>query len=317
MNKILITGTSGFIGRHLANNLKKNHQIIGYCQTPSNIKGIQEINDDIVNIGKYKKQLKAVKRVYHLAAIINFSRASLKESLRVNVLGTQKLLKLCRQIKIDKFVFVSAGATLGFAKDSNHPVKETSHYLPPKSHSYAYSKYLAEKAVLKFAPFFKVVIVNPSTVYGFGDIQGPSATLVKLINNNHLPVFFPGGTSYIDIDDLITGLTQAMKLGKSQNRYVLSTENLTYRQLINHMAKALGKNKVKFILPRSTFYPLMTCMRILELVSPNSNFLNSNMLAAFYQYRYFNASKAQKQLKFSPKYKLEESIKKIYNSHHE
>jgi len=311
MNKILITGTSGFIGSHLANNLKRKHKIIGFSRTSSNIKSIQEINDDIVNIEKYQSQLKGVKQVYHLAACIDFSRAAFKESIRVNVLGTQKLLKLCRQIKIDKFVFVSAGATLGFAKNSNNPVKETSHYLPSKSHSYAYSKYLAEKAVLRYSPYFKVMVVNPPTVYG--DPQADSTSLIKLIAANKFIIFFPGGTSYIDIDDLVTGVNQVMRLGRNKNRYILSAENLTYRQLINRVTQVLNKKVAIFILPKFTFYPLIVTIKIFELFFPNSKFLNSNILTAFYQYRYFNTSKAQKQLKFSPQYKLEDSIKKIYN----
>lgn len=315
MDTILITGVNGLIGRHLANNLKQSHHIIGYNRTPSNIKGIKEINDDIVNIGKYQPQLKAVKQVYHLAALINFSRTSLKESLKINVLGTKQLLKLCRQNKIDKFVFVSAGATLGFAADPRQPVKETSQYIPPKCHSYAYSKYLAEKAVLRYSQYFKVIIANPSTVYG--DHQADSTSLIKLIAARKFFIFFPGGSSYIDINDLITGLNQVMRLGRNKNRYILSTENFTYLQLINYVAQALDKKIVTFVLPRVTFLPLIMAMKIFEFIFPNSKLLNSNILSAFYQYRYFNTNKAKKELKFFPKYRLEDSIRKLYNLPHE
>lgn len=314
MNTILITGVNGFIGRYLANNLKKSHKIIGYNRTPSHIKGIKEINDDIVNIGKYRQQLKGVKQVYHLAALINFSPAALKESLKVNVSGTKQLLQVCRRIKIDKFVFVSAGATLGFAVDPRQPVKESSQYIPPQSNSYAYSKYLAEKAILKYSPYFKVIIVNPATVYG--GRHADSASLIKLITAHKFFIFFPGGSSYIDINDLITGLKQAMRLGRNKNRYILSAGNFTYLHLINSVAQIFDKKISLFILPRSTFFPLILAMKIFELFFPNSKLLNVNIFSAFYQYRYFNTDKAKNKLKFLPKYCLEDSIRKIYNLSH-
>lgn len=313
MRKILITGVSGFIGQKLTKKLRAKEQIIGFCRHKADIKNIRQINDDLLNISRYKEEFRGVKCVYHLAALINFHKNSLEESLRINVLGTKKLLETCRKIGIKKFLFVSSGARLGFAKDNHSLVNENNDYVPPKSNPYAYSKYLAEREVLKYSKYFGVVIVNPSTVYGDGDKKGNSIFLVKLVAAGKLRIFFPGGTSYIDIDDLIDGLILAMKFGRNKESYILSRENLTYRDLINRIAKVLKKGKIIFTVPRFTYSPAIAAFKIIERFLPSFKLINSNILEGFYQYRYFNTSKAGKELGLKPKYKIEDSVRKISN----
>lgn len=311
IKKILITGASGFIGRKLAKKLQKNYQVVNFSRRPCQIKGIKEINDTIYNIAKYSELLK-VDQVYHLAGLINFHPQVLKQSLETNLNGTKKLLEVCRKNKIKKFLFVSAGAVLGFSKNKNDLVGENSTYVPPKSNPYAYSKYLAEKEVLKYSRYFKVVIVNPSTVYGSGDKSGNASSLIKMVDSGKLKIFFPGGTSYIDIADLTSGLILAMAKGKNKERYILSAENVSYRNLINRMALVLGKSRVIFCLPKISYYPGILAMKIIENFFPGLAFINSNILEGFYNFRYFDSHKAKKELNFCPKHKIEDIIRRDF-----
>lgn len=131
--KILITGSEGFIGKHLVNTLKNDWEIIGW--------DIKQYNDifDLNNIY-------GLKTVIHLAALTNV-RASFMISdryYRTNVLGTAHILNLC-QVTKTPLIYLSSAAI-----DDR------------KSSPYAFSKFRATELVNDLG----AVILKPYNIYG-------------------------------------------------------------------------------------------------------------------------------------------------------
>lgn len=112
--RIIITGGSGFLGSHIAEEaIKKKYKVIvidKFINFKIQNKNVKFIKADI---GDEKKLIKIIKKndiIYHLAAISDIKEASLNpvKTANVNILATVKFLEICRIKKIKKFIFASS-----------------------------------------------------------------------------------------------------------------------------------------------------------------------------------------------------------------
>ena len=174
--KILVTGSSGFVGRHLVEELKRRDVEV-VTLTDSNRRRI-----DIRDWQKIK-EIGDLDMVYHLAAktYVPFSFENPKEVYEVNVLGTLNILELCRLRDVEKIVFVSSylyGQPRYLPIDEEHPVQPTNPYMR--------SKVLGEELCRAYNIDFgvKCIILRPFNIYGEGqsnDFLIPSI-LKQLVN---------------------------------------------------------------------------------------------------------------------------------------
>ncbi|MCB9147994.1 MAG: NAD(P)-dependent oxidoreductase [Caldilineaceae bacterium] len=147
MPKILITGTSGFIGKALGVSLAQKHEVIGLSRQPTDVEGITTIQGDFSRPDELHK-LDAhsdIDVLVHLAAVTG--GCSEEDGLRVNVLGTHHLLRYLIDRGVQKFVLASSIAAVGMQSLRFRPLQ-----LPmPDEHpcldrdGYGFSKYMMEE----------------------------------------------------------------------------------------------------------------------------------------------------------------------------
>ena len=146
MSKILITGTSGFIGRALAQSMAKAHEVVCISRRKTKVEGVTAIQGDFTSSEDLRKvKPPKIDVVVHLAAITG--RGDEAEQLRVNVLGTHQLLRHFMDGGCKKFVLASSIAAVGFQSPLFRPLQ-----LPmPDEHpcldrvGYGFSKYMMEE----------------------------------------------------------------------------------------------------------------------------------------------------------------------------
>tara|TARA_Y100000590_G_C15689303_1_gene1002819 strand:+ start:806 stop:1753 length:948 start_codon:yes stop_codon:yes gene_type:complete len=169
--KILVTGGCGYIGTELIKVLlKQNHKVISidkkifgdYLPIHKNLKNLKLCVSQIT-----KNILKGVDTVIHLAAISNDPAAILNSKItwETNVLYTLKLLNVCKEKKIKKFIFASSGSVYGISKKNR--VDEQTELVPITD--YNKTKMIGEKLVENFKKYFSTVILRPGTVCGYSD----------------------------------------------------------------------------------------------------------------------------------------------------
>ncbi len=169
---ILITGATGFIGKHLVEELsKKNeHNIFCLVRNPRKAKaleplGVKLIYADITQKSSLDKLLSyKINVIFHTAAFVENKNPALL--YRVNVLGSKNICELALRLGVDRFVYTSTVAVI--SGNIQVPLTED---LPFKATNiYGKSKIEAEKIVRRYREKgLKTIIVRPPMVYGEGE----------------------------------------------------------------------------------------------------------------------------------------------------
>jgi UDP-glucose 4-epimerase len=258
--RILITGGAGFVGRHLAEFLlSKNHMITILDQFSNSTKneilyllkkGVTLIEGDITE-SKSLEQIKEFDSVVHLAAQINVDASILDPdyTMKVNVVGTENLLKICIKNKIKNFVFASSAAVYGEPKSL--PLSE---YSATDSISpYGKSKILMENLVKDYSKFFNINCISLRffNIYGIGQSEEYAGVISKFLKNiddsQNLTIFGNGTQTrdFISVDDITMAIEHAIinLNGKTGDCYNIgSGDNISIKELAELMIKISGKN---------------------------------------------------------------------------
>ena len=110
--KILILGSSGFLGSHLVKFLLKNNEVVQFDMNPppQKIADSEFIKGSILDKTLVTSAMKDVDIVYHFAAMtdIDIVNDNPAQAIEVNIAGTSNVLEACVQEKIERFIFSSS-----------------------------------------------------------------------------------------------------------------------------------------------------------------------------------------------------------------
>jgi len=316
MAKVFVTGASGLVGANLVKRLVQNKEdvIVLVRKTSShpfldNLK-FMKVYGDIRYFSSVKRGMKGCDYVYHLAGLISYNKKDRKNMFDVNVLGTRNVMKAALDLKIKKVVHTSSTAAIGISDSKRGILNEKIEFKKRlKNIGYMYSKKLAENEVIKaHKEGLNVCMVNPSTIIGDGDEKMNSGSVFKNIKNNRIKAAPPGGNSIVAVSDVVDGLILAMKKGRGGKRYILNAQNIEYIDMFNIIVKGVGAKKINHKLPNIAYYPLVSIATLMEKINSNSR-LTSEVLFFSFRYRYYDSSKAKKELGWVPKKDLDAAVK--------
>jgi len=260
---IFITGGIGFLGTHLTNFLINQGHTITIFDNFSNSNSkispthdkIKIIEGDILDYSKLSISMKNIELVIHLAAQISV-KDSLKNpenTIKINVDGTQNLLKSCIENKIKNFIAASSAAVFG--DQSIMPLTEESSKNPISP--YGKSKLLMEEKILEFSKQnnFNSIILRFFNLYGPGQSTQYAGVITKFLenikNNSNLEIYGKGEQTrdFIHVDDAVFAFDRAIKninqkTGEIYN--VGSGQNTTILELAQSLLK-ISKKDLKII----------------------------------------------------------------------
>ena len=257
MAKALVTGGTGFVGSWIARTLvEAGHQVRIVHRKSSRLTLIEDlpIEHHIANLDDIHALTEACEGmdwVFHVAAISAYWRNDKDAIYRANVDGTQNLLKVAQRTDVKRFIFTSSAAAIGYREDG-YPADEQTHFnIDPNLSPYAHSKFLAEAEVYRaIERGLDAVILNPNVVIGPGDINQISGSLVVQMAEEQVPVMpIQGGITLIDVRDVAMAHLKAAENGKTGERYILGTVNMTHRALFHTIAQIVGKPAPKIPAP--------------------------------------------------------------------
>lgn len=304
--KVLVTGANGFLGSWLVNRLVQDGHEVSVLirqkpQPDSSLpRGVKVFLGDIAQVETLAPAFKEQQHVYHLAGLVAYSKKDRDALFRINVQGTENVLKQASIYKVKRIVVASSVVAVG-ATFHAEVLNENSLYTLDSCHlSYHESKREMERIFKKYIQEGKVdgVIVNPSTIYGAGDASKSSRSTQIKVAQGRLRFYPPGGVSVVAVEDVVDGMIKAMEKGRSGERYILAGENLTLEDVFKMIASCAGVAPPRFPLPPLIFKGLACLDESLQRIGRQGPLPSERALVAM-MYHWYDSSKAKRELGFT------------------
>jgi len=245
---ILVTGGAGLLGGELIKQLLAQGSDVRaiYNKTPLpdfNSAHLHQLQCNILDVVGLEEAMEGVDQVYHCAAIVSFEPSRKKEMFKINIEGTTNVVNAALSTGVQKLVHVSSVAALGRIREDG-PVNENMNWTEETSNSnYGQSKYLSELEVWRgIGEGLDAVIVNPVIILGGGDWNTGSSQIFKSVYDE-FPWYTEGVTGFVDVRDVAKAMIALMGSDINNERFIISAENRSYRELFNLIADAFGKRR--------------------------------------------------------------------------
>lgn len=256
---VLVTGGTGLVGAHLilrllqsgvavkaihrkTSNLKEVEKVFGYYTEHAGelFQKIAWIEADLNDLPALDEAFKDITHVYHCAGLISFDPNDYELLRTINTEGTKNIVNLCLAYNIKKLCHISSIAAIGRTLDGQAATEETDWTLEG-ANVYALSKMDSELEVWRGSQEgLAVAIVNPGVIIGPGFWDSGTGLLFQngFKARKHYP---PGGTGFVTVNDVTALMVQLMDADITNEKFIAVTENLSYRDILDRLAKAFNK----------------------------------------------------------------------------
>ncbi|MBP7087998.1 MAG: NAD(P)-dependent oxidoreductase [Candidatus Omnitrophica bacterium] len=252
---ILITGATGFIGRHLVKTLVKSDKYNIFCLARSVKKAkiflppeakiiYTDINQNLLASSCLPKE--KIDIIFHCAGYVSNKNPSLLK--KINIEGTENICRLSLEIGVERMIYLSSVAVVSGNKEV--PLKEDLPYRA--SNIYGESKIEAEKKVLEYRKQgLKAVIIRPCMVYG-EDEPHVLPYLLFLLRHRFLPLIDKGRGKLhlVYVKNVVEAMIFALDKQKflEDTFFIADNEVLSVQEVFSIFTEAI-KAKNPFCLP--------------------------------------------------------------------
>ncbi|HLG39925.1 MAG TPA: SDR family NAD(P)-dependent oxidoreductase [Chitinophagaceae bacterium] len=252
LTKILITGGTGFVGAYIIKHLiEKGYSVRAIRRSnkfPSFIPKeifdrVEWVEGDVLDVISLEDAMEGLDTVIHSAAVVSFLKKERKQMYKVNVEGTANVVNIALEKNVKRFVHISSVAALGRKTDGGHVNEEKKWEDVAINSHYSQSKYKAELEVWRgISEGLNAVILNPSTVLGFGDWKNGSSAIFRNVYNE-FKWFPPGVNGFVDVEDVAAATVLLMESNVSGERFIINGDNWPFKKLMDAMADCYKRKR--------------------------------------------------------------------------
>jgi nucleoside-diphosphate-sugar epimerase len=331
----LVTGATGFIGRHLVRELlNQGHQVRALVRKTSDLSvlpdGIQVARGDLQEkafnpmdtpdaafnpmeagnpaFNPMEAAVHGVEWIFHLAGLIRAVRP--RDYASVNATGTERLLDACLRAnpKVARFVLVSSLAAAG-PSPNGRPRTEADPEAPISD--YGRSKRAGELAAVAYADRFPITVVRPPIVYGPGDRL--TLPIFRVANLGLCPTLGADARlSLVHSADLSRGLIAAAEHPAAVGRtyFMSGAETATIGQITGMIAAAMGRRSVPVPVPYPVTWSAACFFEACSLVLRRPVMFDRLKARDMYQSAWCcDSTLAQQELGYSPQVSLADGFR--------
>jgi nucleoside-diphosphate-sugar epimerase len=247
---VLVTGGTGFLGAYIIKELVDTGHAVRAIRRSNAyplfipkeiIDRVEWIPGDILDTIALEEAMEGAETVIHAAAKISFAGNERRQMFKTNIEGTANVVNIALEKKIKKLVYISSVSALGRSANGKS-INEGKQWEETRLNTnYAISKYHAEMEVWRaIGEGLNAVIVNPSTIIGYGDWNTSSCAIFKN-TYNQFPWYTNGVNGFVDVQDVARVVVLLLESSVSAERFVINGDNWSFRQLFNSIADGFSK----------------------------------------------------------------------------
>lgn len=268
---ILVTGGTGFLGRHVVGMLLEQGERVKVLSRRPNAeltdRGAQVVFGDVVDKATLAPALEGVTRVIHMAGRVQRGPRDADDLYQVHVDGTVNMLNAASRVPVSRFVHVSTSGTVAVSEHPDPIPDETASYATEVVRRWPYylSKIFAEKCALEAAEpgllasggqaaagsrvRVPVVVVAPSLLLGPGDDGLSSSREIVRFLRREIPAVPVGGVNFVDVRDAAAAVVAALEKGRVGEEYLVGGANMSLEAFFVLLEKVSGVAAPSVALP--------------------------------------------------------------------
>ncbi len=266
MSTIVITGATGLVGANVAlAALDAGHTVRCTRRASSRIDHLEGLpiewrDADLGDPRALVEALRGADAVIHCAALAAVIPHVTPELVAANITGTQHVMDAVREAAVDRLVHCSSTVAVGVS-DHDGPCDEDSPWnLPAQGldDGYAVTKHQSEQVVLDAARSGTVdaVVVNPTYMFGPYDRRPSSGQMILEVARGRAIAATRGINDFVDVRDVAAGMLLALERGRTGERYILSGQGHSYREIFTLIAGVVGRRPPRVELGRRLLTPV-------------------------------------------------------------
>lgn len=251
----LVTGASGLLGMHIvAELISKGQPVKALVRQQSDLTPLKEVFSfygiekelskinfvfgDVLDTDSLLNAIDSGDTVYHAAAIVSYHSADRKKMYITNVKGTANVVNVALEKGAKRIVQISSIAALKRRFDGLVSEEGDWENNDLNTH-YGITKHLSELEIWRgIQEGIDGVILNPGFIIGPADFSRSSSSIFSKLNEG-FSYYPPGGTGFVGVKDVAQLAVVVANQGKSGERYVAVSENLSMKELFQDVAKEL------------------------------------------------------------------------------
>ncbi len=250
--KILITGGTGFLGSYIIKQLVEKNYAVRAIRRGNKLPTwiskeitdkVEWVEGDILDVVALQDAMESVDTVIHSAAIVSFLRKDREQMYQVNVEGTANVVNMALEKNVSRLVHISSVAALGRTAGGGHVNEEKKWEESKVNTHYAKSKFKAELHVWRgVSEGLDAVILNPSTILGFGDWHSSSCAIFKQVYEG-FNWYTPGINGFVDVEDVAKAVIHCMESDISEQRFIINGDTWPFKKLQDTIADNFKKKR--------------------------------------------------------------------------
>jgi dihydroflavonol-4-reductase len=300
-----VTGGTGFVGANLVRFLLSKglrpRALVREGADLSNLRGldVELIRGSLSDAKVLERGCTGAAYAFHVAADYRIWAPDPKPMYEANVQGTINFIEAAKAAGVKKIVCCSSVAAIK-PPEGTTPADETSEYSSVDEivSDYKKSKYLGEIEALKRG----AIVVNPAAPIGPYDIKPtPTGRVVLDFLQGRIPSYIDTGLNVVHVEDVAQGHWLAALKGRPGERYILGSENLTLKQILDLLSDATGLPAPRFKTPYALAYAfgaVDTALARLGGWEPRAP-LEAVKMARHYMW--YSSDKARRELGYAPR----------------
>jgi nucleoside-diphosphate-sugar epimerase len=319
--RLLVTGGTGFIGSHLAEEGRRRGAevvVLGLTDRPeenANAElltrmGAEVLSGSITDAELCRRASRGATHVFHLAVAMREGGKRDEFFEAINLDGTRHLLEAASVQRVERFVYCS---TIGIYGHRAPGITREDSPLAP-GNIYERTKVAAERLVREFAEkcALPAVVVRPADVYGPRDQR--LLKLFKGVSRGRFPLFGSGSgrRHMVYVDDVVSAFFKACERDNAvgEGLIIAGPRACTLRELVHEVTRATGSKRYGFRLPLA---PMLGLAALVEDVCAAFNIdppIYRRRMDFFHSDSEFDISRARRVLDWEPRVDLEEGIRR-------